>query len=162
MNASLKLPHFLQIIFIYAKVRWVKIDKPADVTVETYGEHLLFTLKSDWTVADKTYSAGALITIECEKYLRGNRSFHVLFEPTDRDLVGRNESTKNYLILNVLENIRNKVLLFQWRNGNWTQKDFAIPSFGLPAFGELILMNQMPISCNIPTPSLRQVSGWEI
>ena len=43
--------------------QWVKIDKPADARLETYGEHLLLTLQSDWTVKDKTYPAGALLAL---------------------------------------------------------------------------------------------------
>src|SRR5262249_14283820 len=50
---------------------WVKIDKPADAGVHTYGEYLLLQLRTDWAVGGQNYTAGSLLAANFEDYLKG-------------------------------------------------------------------------------------------
>ena len=45
---------------------------------------MFVTLRTDWKVGDKTYPGGSLLAIDFEGFLKGERDFDVLFEPTER------------------------------------------------------------------------------
>jgi len=110
--------------------QWVKIDKPADARVETFMDQILLRLRSDWTVGGKTYRAGSMLAADFEAYLRGARDFTVLFEPSERKALASTSETKNYLILNELDNVRGKVFALKRDNGQWARSQLATPAFG--------------------------------
>ncbi|MGH7888576.1 MAG: prolyl oligopeptidase family serine peptidase, partial [Candidatus Binatia bacterium] len=107
---------------------WVKIDKPADARVEIFMDQILLRLRSDWTVGGKTYRAGSLLASNFEAYARGEREFTVLFEPSERKALASTSTTKNYLILNELDNVRSKVYALKRENGTWTRSVVETPS----------------------------------
>ncbi len=109
---------------------WIRIDKPADARVETYTDQILLRLRSDWRVAGKTYRAGSLLAADFAAYLRGEREFAVLFEPSERKALASTSQTKNYLILNELDNVRGKVYALKRVDGQWQRQQLATPAFG--------------------------------
>ncbi len=110
--------------------KWVRIDKPADADLRTFGDHLLLKLKSDWTVAGKTYRAGSLLAADFDDYLKGERKFTTLFEPSDRKSLEDISETKNYLILTELENVRSRPYLLRLSRGEWKRTPLEVPPFG--------------------------------
>ena len=116
--------------FVRRADRWVRIDKPADAVVDTYEDQLLLRLRSDWSVGGKTYLAGSLLAAEFGGYLKGKREFAVLFTPTERKSLAGTSDTKHYLLVNELENVRNKLYVLQHRKGQWTRAPLAAPAFG--------------------------------
>lgn len=121
---------FTNEIYLRRGDQWVKIDKPDDARVDTFMDHILLHLRSDWTVDQKTYPAGALLAIDLEAYLRGDRKFAVLFEPAERKTLAGTSATKHFLILNELENVRNKLYLLKREAGQWIRKTPEAPTFG--------------------------------
>ena len=109
---------------------WVKLDKPADAQVSTFEDQLLLRLRSDWTVGGRTYPAGALLTTALKPFLDGKRNFNVLFEPTERKSLAGWSGTKHYLIVNELDNVRNRLYVLQRKGGAWTRTPLDAPSFG--------------------------------
>jgi prolyl oligopeptidase len=110
--------------------QWMPIDKPADARVETFADQILLRLRSDWTVSGKTYRAGSLLAADFEGYLRGEREFAVLFEPSERRALASTSETKNYLILNELDNVRSKAYALKRENNQWVRSQLATPAFG--------------------------------
>jgi prolyl oligopeptidase len=112
---------------------WVKINKPDDITVGVHCGQILLSLRKDWTVGGRTYPSGALLAADLKKYLAGARDFTVLFEPGPRKSLAGSTGTKNYLVVNELENVRNK--LFAWSldtaTGVWTRQPVPAPDFGV-------------------------------
>jgi prolyl oligopeptidase len=121
---------FTNEIYIRRGDQWVKIDKPDDARVDTFQNHLLLQLRSDWTIDKKTYPAGALLAADLEAYLRDDRKFALLFEPAERKSLAGTGATKNYLILNELENVRNKLYRLKCEAGQWTRKMLEVPTLG--------------------------------
>ena len=109
---------------------WVKIDKPDDARLDTFIDQLLLRLRSDWTLEGRTYPAGSLLAADLDAYLKGDRSFEVLFEPTERRFLASLSATKSYLILNELENVRNKVSVMKRDAGHWIRESLQTPGFG--------------------------------
>jgi prolyl oligopeptidase len=110
--------------------QWVQIDKPDDAQVSTYSDQLLLRLRSDWTVAGQTHPAGSLLAGDFAGYLKGGRKLASLFQPTDRKSLAGSSPTKNYLILNELENVRNRLYVLKPDKGRWTRTPLEVPAFG--------------------------------
>jgi prolyl oligopeptidase len=116
--------------FIHRGERWVKIQKPEDAIASTFEDQLLLRLRSDWTTEGRTYTAGSLLATDLEKYLEGTARFEVLFAPSERTSLEATSETKRYLILNELNDVRNRLYALQHRDGQWTRQTLTVPAFG--------------------------------
>src|SRR4029077_18084745 len=83
-----------------------------------------------WTVDGKTFPAGSLLAENLEEYLKGNRKFETLFAPTPRSSLEAATATKSYLVLNELNNVRNRITVLQHQNGHWTPMSLSNPELG--------------------------------
>lgn len=111
--------------------RWVKIEKPDDATAGTFKDQILIRLRTDWKTGGKSYPSGALLAAPLDKFLAGARDFAVLFEPTDRKSYAGSTETKNYIILNELDNVRNRLHVLELRpDGTWKRGPLEAPGFG--------------------------------
>jgi prolyl oligopeptidase len=110
--------------------KWVKIEKPDDAIVQTFKDQILLRLRSDWTVNGKKYPAGALLATGFDDYLKGKRNFEVLFNPTERKSLSSTSATKNYLIVNELDNVRNRLFMLKFEKGSWSRMPIEAPDFG--------------------------------
>jgi prolyl oligopeptidase len=109
---------------------WTRIDKPADALVSTFEGQLLLRLRSDWKVNGSTYPAGALLAADFKAYLQGERQFKTLFQPTARKSLAGTSPTRNYLVVNELDNVKNRLYALQHKNGQWTRTALDTPAFG--------------------------------
>ena len=109
---------------------WVPIEKPQEAQIHTFGEFLLLRLRTDWAVGGKNYLAGSLLAENFEDYLKGERKFTVLFEPTARKSLQDINATKNYLLLTELDNVRSRPYLLRVVDGQWRRSAVAVPEFG--------------------------------
>jgi prolyl oligopeptidase len=110
--------------------QWVKIQKPADATIRTFGKLLLLRLRSDWSVNNNTYPAGSLLAANLEDYLRGKRDFSVLFQPSARVSLSSIGETQNYIVLNELDNVHSRPWLLRASGGQWERTAIEAPAFG--------------------------------
>jgi prolyl oligopeptidase len=108
-----------------------KIDIPDDAESSVNREWLLVRPRTQWTVGGKTYSAGSLIAAVFDDYMAGKRELTVLFEPTPTTSLAGYDWTRHHLILNVLDNVKNKLYLLTPQAGKWQQQPFE----GTPAIG---------------------------
>lgn len=121
---------FTSEIYLRENTKLTKLDLPSDATA-TYGRGMLWVrLKSNWTVSGKTYAQGALIATDFERFMKGERNFDVLFEPNERKSLAGWTLTKNYLILNELDNVKNRLYEVQNKNGKWTRRTIVLPGLG--------------------------------
>jgi prolyl oligopeptidase len=109
----------------------LKIDKPDDANAAVHREWLLVELRSDWGVDGETYKAGSLLAADFERFLAGERSLHVLFEPTDRTSLAAFSTTRNHVLLTTLDNVRNRLFSLTFREGAWHRE----PLSGVPEIG---------------------------
>jgi len=87
-------------------------------------------LRSDWTVNGKSYKSGTLLAANFEEFLKGARTFDVLFEPTERKSLDSSSDTKNYLILTELDNVNSRPYLLSKENGEWKRTQLDAPAIG--------------------------------
>ena len=111
-----------------------RIDAPNSANKSVHKDWLLLELREPMTVAETTYAAGSLLAAKLDAFLAGERSFTVLFQPTDTTSLAGYSFTANHLVLNVLEDVKNRlsVLTPAAEAGQaWASQ----PLPGAPAFG---------------------------
>jgi prolyl oligopeptidase len=86
-----------------------KIDAPDSAQKSVHREHLLVELREPWTVNGTTYAAGSLLRADLTDFLAGKRELTVLFAPTENSSLAGATWTRNHLILNVLEDVKNRL-----------------------------------------------------
>ena len=121
---------FTNQVYIRRGDEWVKIDKPDDASLDTFDDQLLLRLRTDWTVDGKTFPGGTLFAADFEAYLRGDRQLAALFEPGERKCLSGTSATKNYLIVDELENVRSSLYLLRHEAGRWIRQTLDTPAVG--------------------------------
>jgi prolyl oligopeptidase len=109
-----------------------KVDAPNSAQKSVHNQYLMLELREAWTVNGKTYASGTLLVTDFEAFMQGKRALRVLFEPTANNALAGYSWTKNFLLLNVLQDVKNRILVLDPGN-DWQAK----PLKGAPAFGTL-------------------------
>ena len=118
-------------LFLRRDGKLLKIEKPDDANATVHREWLLVELRSPWTVGGRTFPAGALLAADFEKFLAGDRAFHVLFEPGPRTSLVAYAGTRNRLLLTTLDNVRSRIEVLSFAAGHWRRE----PLPGVPEAG---------------------------
>ncbi|NBY70111.1 MAG: S9 family peptidase, partial [Betaproteobacteria bacterium] len=107
----------------------VKIDKPSDASLSWQREWAFLLLKSEYTVAERTYKSGSLLAIKFDAWIRGERSFELLFEPTATRSLSRSgpTTTRDFLLLNILDNVAGRIEELQYLGGKWQRREVKAP-----------------------------------
>lgn len=96
-----------------------RIDVPDDANTDVHREWLLIEPRSDWSVGGKTYKSGSLLAANFDGYMAGKRELTVLFEPTDSTALDGYSWTRHQLILNVMDNVVNRLEVLTPGPGEW-------------------------------------------
>jgi prolyl oligopeptidase len=110
--------------------KWVQIEKPADAILSTFGKLLLLRLRSAWTVHNHTYPAGSLLATGLEDYLKGERDFSIVFQPSARVSLEGFTETEHYLMLTELDNVHSRPWCLHFSGGQWERTPIPAPAFG--------------------------------
>lgn len=106
-------------------LRLSKLDKPDDATISVLSNVIFLRLRSPYTEAGKTYPAGALLALDFDKFLAGSRAFTMVFEPATRSSYGYISATKNYFLLNTLENAASHVYLLKGEKDKFARREIT-------------------------------------
>lgn len=117
--------------FLIRDDKLVRIDKPDSAEVTPFRDSLLITLRDDWTIGGKTWPAGALLAADLNAFIEGKREFEMLFEPGPRKSLVAFSPTQNHLLVNELDNVRNRLYVLTRGESGWKRE----PMKGLPEFG---------------------------
>ena len=113
----------------------VKIDAPNTANKSVYKSFLLLELREPWTIQARTYPAGALLVSDFESFIAGKRDMQVLFEPTQSTALSSVTTTKDYVVINVLEDVKNRIYVLKPTLESGTQVWSRESLVGAPAFG---------------------------
>ncbi|MGX7675584.1 prolyl oligopeptidase family serine peptidase [Plantactinospora sp. DSM 117369] len=100
----------------------VRIDVPEDAETDVHREWLLIALRSDWTVADRTYPAGTVLVTRLDRFLAGERDLTVVFAPGPDSAPGRHAWTRGHLILSSLVDVRSRAEVFTPGEDGWHRR----------------------------------------
>jgi len=110
-----------------------KIDVPNSANKSVHTDWLTLELREPWTAGGKTYAAGSLLAARFDGFMAGKREFDVLFTPSETTSLASFSWTKNHLVLNVLDDVKNKLSVLTPGADGWKTSAFV----GAPAFGTL-------------------------
>lgn len=108
-----------------------KVDAPNSANKSVFHEYLLLELREPWSVGEQTYAAGSLLVTNFDAFMAGERDFDVAFTPTENSSLASFAPTKDHLLLNVLEDVKNRIYVLTPQAGKWQQK----PLQGAPEIG---------------------------
>ena len=101
------------------------IEIPSDASARVHRGHLFITLDSDWTIGGRTHVAGSLVVTDFERFLAGERKLDVLYSPSPAGSLAHYSPTRNHVLVNVLENVRNRVYVATPTRDGWTRTDLT-------------------------------------
>ena len=110
-----------------------KIDVPNSASKSVHDEWLTLQLRDPWTIGGRTYAAGSLLATNFDDFMQGKRDFDVLFEPGERTSLESFAWTKSHLVLNVLDDVKNRLSVLTPGADGWKRDVFV----GAPTFGTL-------------------------
>lgn len=116
--------------FLLSNGELVKLPLPRDARVGSFKDQILVTLRSDWQIGAQVYPAGALLAMDWTRLLAGERDFQMLFTPAPRKSLADFTTTRNFILLNELDNIRGRLYVLSLHNGAWTREPLPTPEYG--------------------------------
>jgi prolyl oligopeptidase len=107
----------------------VEVDKPADALFWVHREWAFLQPRSAYTAGGKTYPAGSLLATDYQAYVRGERRFELLFEPTAaRALVrGGVGFTRSRVLLTIQDNVASRIEELHHADGRWQRREVRSP-----------------------------------
>ncbi len=118
-------------VYLVLGERLVRLAIPDDAWFRgIFRDHVLFSLRSDWTVGGNTYHQGSLLAAGLDDLLQDRSTFSVLFEPTERTSLRSVAATKERLLVTTLDNVRGRLASFSLVNGAWSREEIPLPGVG--------------------------------
>ena len=125
---------FTAIRYLYAEDgKHQKIDIPDDSTFHGLMKgQMIVELKSDWQPADTNFVQGTLMSIDFDTFMDGGRDFKIIYVPTERSAIPRGGVawTRDYLILNQLEDVTSKLSRYELVDGEWIRTEIQTEMLG--------------------------------
>ena len=127
-----KTPEFFRgTTYLVQDEKLVKLDIPEDAELQgIFKKQMLISLRTDWTVGGKTYPQDALLAIDGDRFLAGERDFSILFTPEERVALGSVSNTKDYLLVTTLDNVRSRMYKHTFTGKEWTREEVELPGIG--------------------------------
>jgi len=110
-----------------------KLPAPNSAQKQVHRQWLSLELRQPWHIEEMTYEAGSLLVIELDRFMAGSRDFSVLFSPTETTSLASVTWTKSYVVLNILDDVKNRLQVFTYHDNTWVNQVFN----GAPTFGTL-------------------------
>lgn len=111
--------------------RKVKLDLPIDADFQgIFKDHMLISLRSDWTVGGTTYPQDALLAIDLDDFLEGSRDFEMLFTPSERVSLSGVATTRDSLLMATLDNVRGRLYRLRIGDDGWSHEEIPLPGPG--------------------------------
>lgn len=120
-------------VFLREGNQLLKIEKPDSAKAYLWRDWLLLELRKDWTVDGTIYKAGSLLAAPFEPWIENERNITVLFEPGERTSLHDFEPTRNHILLNTLDTVKNRIEVLTPGEKGWQRE----PLPGLPELGRI-------------------------
>ena len=108
----------------------VRLEMPVDAKVSPFKDWLLIRTRSPWTIAGKTWPGGALLAVRFDAFMKGERSFDLLYEPTARSSLEDVDQTRSAVLVRELANVRPRLWEFQHDGTQWQRRSVPLPEQG--------------------------------
>jgi len=108
----------------------IKPELPEDIQISgIFNDLVILQLKSDWETGGKSFKQGSVISIRYNDLIEGKKNYELIVAPDDRSSVTEISTTKNVLLINMLNNVKSELYKYTW-NGSWKKEKIGAPEFG--------------------------------
>jgi prolyl oligopeptidase len=108
----------------------VLVDVPSDAQMALVGDQLVLQLVSDWTVSDRTFNEGSVVSANLEDYLAGERELQLVVAPGERSTINGISATRDFLVVNQLTEVQGQLHRYWREGGRWASEAIETPSMG--------------------------------
>jgi prolyl oligopeptidase len=105
--------------------RPVRVEVPTHVDVSAHGRWLAFSPREDWSAGSQVRRSGALFVADLHGFLDGSARPEVVFEPTEQRALAGYAWTRDRLVLNVLDDVRNRIEVARHDGDRWVVEPLA-------------------------------------
>ena len=116
--------------YLFDNGKAVKLDVPKDASLYMMKDQVAVYVRDPWTVGGKTWNTGALIAMPVDEFLAGKRDFTLVMQPGPRETIEGISATRDYLLLNILNNVRGELRRYSNKGGGWSFEKVPAPDLG--------------------------------
>ncbi len=117
-------------VFLHRQGQLTRLDKPDDADATVFGDWLLLSTRSSWTVGDRTFPAGALLAMPIDGHHVDNNLISIIFTPSPTTSLEATTHTRDQLLLTVLDNVKTRVFEVSLQHGTWQRREIPMPGLG--------------------------------
>ncbi|MCY1722874.1 prolyl oligopeptidase family serine peptidase [Prolixibacteraceae bacterium Z1-6] len=113
----------------------VKPNLPDDIELSgIFKKQVLFQLKSDWDVGKNSFKQGDMVSIAYDDLLKDGTNYILIISPDERSSITETNTTKNVLLVNMLNNVKSELYRYTF-TGSWEKQKIDAPQFGNISLG---------------------------
>ena len=116
--------------YLFDNGKAVKLDVPKDASLYMMRDQVAVYVRDPWTVGGKTWTTGQLIAMPVDDFLAGKRDFTLVAQPGPRETIEGISATRDYLLINMLNNVRGELRRYSNKGGTWTFEKVPAPDLG--------------------------------
>jgi prolyl oligopeptidase len=110
---------------------------PPRADIEGYiGGDFIVRLAEPWRWEGQPYQAGSLLAVPLTTLTAGTGPLTLLIEPTARVSVAAVETTRRYVLVNLLDNVQSRLLGFERTGSDWQPFALTTPENGVIEFAD--------------------------
>jgi len=118
-------------VYVIEDGRPIHLEIPDDAEFGGFFKNqMLVRLRSDWTIGARVCKQGSLISIDYDKYLKGDRAFTTIVEPNEKSNVVSFANTRDLLLVTMLNNVRTELYKYRFKEGRWEKERLDAPQLG--------------------------------
>lgn len=116
---------------VWMNNRIITLAIPEDASISgILNNQLIVQLRTDWTVNSKSYKSGTLISLNFTELLKGTQVITTVMEPDEFSSINEVLTTKNKLLINVLNNVNSQLYCLSFANQKWASQKVNAPEMG--------------------------------
>ena len=109
-----------------------EVRKPDSANARIWRDHVLIELREDWEVAGRTWPAGSLLAAPYKTWMKGkDKGLVALFTPTETTSLAGYSTTRSHLVLNVLDDVKNRLSVLTPGRKAWDEAPLPITEDGI-------------------------------
>ena len=105
----------------------VRLDIPSDSSLSFMRDTLLLQIRSELKTGGQTFPAGSLLHADAARYLKGERKLGALFTPTPTRSFESFTTTRDHIIVSVLDNVASKLEQWHKRGSEFVFSEIKAP-----------------------------------
>jgi len=110
--------------------RMVKLHAPADADVYMVLDQVIVYVHEPWNVGGTTWEPGSIVATSVGDFLTAKRNLKLVMRPGQRETIESISATRDYLLLDVLNNVCGELRRYRHTNGGWTVENIRVPAMG--------------------------------